>query len=105
MTMDNILRVVLNGSLIIHTLMLVVVVWRIWRGKTIVDRLIGVELMTTLLMAILVLLGLFYLVNPVDPQEGQLIDKFYLDIAIGLAALGFVTSIALAKYLADEQLF
>jgi multicomponent Na+:H+ antiporter subunit F len=91
--MGDLLSIVFQAALVLHTVLIMVVVWRIWRGKTIVDRLIGVELMTTLLMAILVLLGLIDR-NPI-----------YLNIAIALAALGFVTTIALAKYLADEQLF
>lgn len=93
MKLDAFLTTVFSISLALHTVMLTIVVWRIWRGENIADRLIGVELMTTLLMAILVLLGLV--------QR----DSIYLDIAIALAALGFVTSIALAKYLADEQMF
>ncbi|MFO7662518.1 MAG: monovalent cation/H+ antiporter complex subunit F [Chloroflexota bacterium] len=91
--MNDLLTITFNTSLVLHTVLIVVVVWRIWRGKTIVDRLIGVELMATLLMAILVILGLLNR------------DSIYLNIAIALAALGFVTTIALAKYLADEQLF
>jgi multicomponent Na+:H+ antiporter subunit F len=91
--MGDLLSIVFQAALVLHTVLIMVVAWRIWRGKTIVDRLIGVELMTTLLMAILVLLGLIDR-NPI-----------YLNIAIALAALGFVTTIALAKYLADEQLF
>jgi multisubunit Na+/H+ antiporter MnhF subunit len=70
-----------------------IAVWRIWRGENVADRLIGVELITTLLMAVLVLLALI--------QR----DSIYMDIAIALAALGFITTIALAKYLADEQMF
>lgn len=93
MILDAILTTVFSIALTLHTIMLIIVVWRIWRGENIADRLIGVELMTTLLLAMLVLLGLL--------QR----DSIYLDIAIGLAALGFVTSIALAKYLADEQMF
>jgi multicomponent Na+:H+ antiporter subunit F len=91
--MNDLLTIAFHASLLLHTVLIVVVVWRIWRGKTIVDRLIGVELMTTLLMAILVLLGLIGR-NPI-----------YLNIAIALASLAFVTTIALSKYLADEQLF
>jgi multisubunit Na+/H+ antiporter MnhF subunit len=29
----------------------------------------------------------------------------YVDVSLGLAALGFVGMIALAKYVADEQMF
>lgn len=91
--MSTVLTAAFNIALVLHIIMVVVAAWRIWRGENIADRLIGVELITTLTMAILVLLGLI--------QR----DSVYMDIAIALAALGFVTTVALAKYLADEQLF
>ncbi len=79
--------------MILHVGMLAIVVWRIWRGDTVVDRLIGVDLITTLLISILVLLSI--------TQR----DSIYIDLALALAALGFISTIALAKYLADEQMF
>lgn len=91
--MSEILRVAINIAFIVHLVLVAVAVWRIWRGENVADRLIGVELITTLLMAILVLLALV--------QR----DSIYIDIAIALAALGFVVTIALSKYLADEQMF
>jgi multisubunit Na+/H+ antiporter MnhF subunit len=91
--MSTILSTTFNIALILHIVMVGVAVWRIWRGENVADRLIGVELITTLLMAILVILALI--------QR----DSVYIDIAIALAALGFITTIALAKYLADEQMF
>jgi multisubunit Na+/H+ antiporter MnhF subunit len=91
--LTSVLTVAFNIALVLHIVMVAVAAWRIWRGENIADRLIGVELITTLTMAVLVLLGLI--------QR----DSVYMDIAIALAALGFVTTIALAKYLADEQLF
>lgn len=91
--MTELLDSVINGALIIHTILIAVAVWRIWRGENVADRLIGVELVTTMLLGILVLLSL--------TQQ----DTIYIDIAIALAALGFVVTIALAKYLADEQMY
>ena len=91
--MSEILIFAINASIFVHVLLVGVAVWRIWRGENVADRLIGVELITTLLMAILVLLAL---------SER---DSIYIDIALSLAALGFVMTIALAKYLADEQMY
>lgn len=91
--MTELLDSVINGALIIHTILIAVAVWRIWRGENVADRLIGVELVTTMLLGILVLLSL--------TQQ----DTIYIDVAIALAALGFVVTIALAKYLADEQMY
>ena len=77
----------------LHIILLAVAVWRIWRGETVADRLLGADLITMLLMAILVLLSIV------------LKDSIYIDVALGLAALGFITTVALAKYIADEQMF
>ncbi len=62
-------------------------------GENIVDRLIGADLITTITLAILVILAV------IDR------NSIYIDVALGLAALGFIGTIALAKYIADEQMF
>ena len=91
--MTTILVGVLYTSLVIHISMIAGAVWRVWRGENVVDRLIGVELVSTLMLAVLVLIALI-----TD-------DSIYIDVALGLAALGFIGTIALAKYVADEQIF
>jgi multicomponent Na+:H+ antiporter subunit F len=91
--MRDILQIVLYISLVIHLLLTTVVVWRLWRSENVVDRLVAVELVTTLVLAVLVLVSLIYR------------DSIYIDVALALAALGFISTIALAKYVADEKLF
>ena len=91
--MNELLREVASTALVIHIGMLAVVVWRIWRGETVGDRLVGVDLVTTLLISILVLLSII--------QRYSL----FIDLALALAALGFISTVAMAKYLADEQMF
>lgn len=91
--MQNILSTALLIALALHILMLAIAVWRVWRGENVIDRLIGLDLVSTLFLAVLVLVALIYR------------DSVYLDIAIVLGALGFVGIIALAKYAADEQMF
>ncbi len=91
--MDAILEFVLQGALIIHTILLAFVVYQVWRGKEIMERLVGADLVSTITLAILVLMALV---------QGE---SIYIDVALGLAALGFVSTIALAKYAANEQLF
>jgi multicomponent Na+:H+ antiporter subunit F len=91
--MDQILTIVVYISLLLHMIMVGVAAWRLWRGENVVDRLIGFELIATLTLAILVLTSLV-------AQR-----SIYIDVALGLAALGFVSTIALAKYTADEQMF
>jgi multisubunit Na+/H+ antiporter MnhF subunit len=91
--LQQVLVVVLNVALAIHIGLIGISVYRLWRGENLVDRLIGADLVTTLMLAILVLIALIEL------------NALYIDVALGLAALGFVGAIALAKYVADERMF
>ncbi|MFZ1389587.1 MAG: monovalent cation/H+ antiporter complex subunit F [Thiolinea sp.] len=91
--LTTVLIVVLYAALVIHIILMGVALWRVWRGENIVDRLIGADLITTITLAILVILAV------IDR------NSIYIDAALGLAALGFIGTIALAKYIADEQMF
>ncbi|MCA9952412.1 MAG: hypothetical protein KDE48_22335 [Anaerolineales bacterium] len=91
--MRLILEFLLYASLIIHIILLAVAVFRVWRGENVVDRLVGVDLVSTLTLAMLVLIALI------------LRDSIYIDVALGLGALGFVGILVLSKYVADEQMF
>jgi multisubunit Na+/H+ antiporter MnhF subunit len=91
--MGTILTYTLYLALVVHIGLLAVVLWKVWRGDNIVDRLMGADLLGTLTLAVLVLLALIER------------DSIYIDVALGLAALGFIGIIALAKYVADEQMF
>jgi multisubunit Na+/H+ antiporter MnhF subunit len=91
--LSSVLTVVLYAALVIHVALIGVALWRVWRGENIVDRLIGADLVTTITLAVLVVLAL------IDR------NSIYIDVALALAALGFIGTIALAKYIADEQMF
>ncbi len=91
--MTQILLTALYASLVIHILLIGVAVWRVWRGENVIDKLMGTELVTTLFLAVLVLVALIFR------------ESIYIDVALGLGALSFVGTVALAKYLADEQMF
>ena len=91
--MENILNFTVWGVLIIHIGMLLVCVWRVWRGENIIDRLIGLDVTTMILLIILILIAII---------EG---NSIFFDIAIGLTALSAIASIALAKFIADQRMF
>jgi multisubunit Na+/H+ antiporter MnhF subunit len=89
----DLLQFVLYASLVIHIVMITVCVWRVWRGENVIDRLIGVDLLSTLTIAVLVLLSLLTQ------------DAIYIDVALALGALSFISTVALAKFTAEQQMF
>jgi multisubunit Na+/H+ antiporter MnhF subunit len=91
--MNVILEYALNISIAIHIALLGVCVWRVGRGENLIDRLIGLDMSGTLILAILVLISLIT------------VNVIYIDIALALAALGFIGTIALARYIADQEMF
>jgi len=91
--LETVFADILYISLLIHLVLVSVCFLRVWRGENAIDRLMGFELLTTLTMAYLVLLSLI---------SRRII---YIDLALALAVLGFVGTIALAKYVADDQMF
>jgi multisubunit Na+/H+ antiporter MnhF subunit len=91
--MEKAVTLVLYSSLAIHVLLVAVAAYRTLNGQNIVDRLMGFDLLTTLILAIIVLLAL------INRQH------IYLAVALGFAALGFVGTFALAKYIADRDVF
>ena len=68
------------------TLAMLLTILRLIRGPTLPDRILALDLLTTLALGFIVLVAIltgFYL---------------YLDIAIALGLLGFLSTIALARY-------
>ncbi|OVE75786.1 hypothetical protein BVX98_06935 [bacterium F11] len=86
-----IFEIILIVSLIVHLLMLVVGVWRVLKGENAVDRLIGFDLIGIITIAILILLSFI---------ESS---RFYINVAAGLAFFGFVVTIILAKFIAQQK--
>lgn len=91
--METVLNVVLYTSLAFHIAMMDIAIWRVWRGENAIDRLMGVDLLGTLTAAVLILVALI-------SQRG-----IFISVAIGLAVLSFVGTIALAKCLTDKKMF
>lgn len=91
--MTDVLIWVAKVALVLHIVLIATAVYRIWHGENSIDRLIGVDVVSTLFLGILVLLAI---IND---------NSIYIDVALGLAALGFIGTVALAKYATDEQVF
>ena len=60
---------------------------RVIKGPTVPDRVVGVDIMVTITIALMVLLALFFK------------RRIYLDVSLIYAVLSFVGVIAIARYL------
>ena len=72
------------------TLGLLLTIIRLIRGPTLPDRILALDLVTTLALGFIVLVAIltgFHL---------------YLDIAIGLGLVGFLSTVALARYVLKQ---
>ncbi len=90
---EFILSTVLYGSLFVHVVLMAIVAIRLWRGKHVIDRLMASDMLSSLALAVLVLGALIHHQN------------IFLDVALGLAALGFITVVAFARYITDRRMF
>lgn len=73
-----------GGILIIMMLLILV---RMFKGPTVIDRLVAVNVIGTKATVLIIILGVLF--NRVD---------MFVDIALGYGILNFITSIAAAKY-------
>ncbi len=78
---------VLTGTGCLLFFLMVLVLVRVTRGPTAIDRIVGVNIIGTKTMLLLVLIGTVY----------HRVDMF-VDLALTYALLNFVGSVAAAKY-------
>lgn len=76
----------LNIGLALIALAIAVGFLRLWRGPSLADRVVALDMMTA---AIIAFCGLFAVKAQVEA---------YLDIAVALALVSFVSVVALARY-------
>ena len=91
--MEQVFITTLHISMLIHIVLMCLAAWRLWTGENVIDRLIASDLLSNLILAILVLMALIR-------QQ-----TIYVDVALGLAALGYITVITLARYIAEKRAF
>ena len=92
-SLESILTLVLYGALFVHVALMAVVAFRLWKGKQVIDRLMASDVLSNLALAVLVLGALIHHQN------------IFLDVALGLAALGFISVVAFARYITDKRMF
>ena len=90
---EQLLITILHISLLIHVLLMCLAAWRLWDGENVIDRLMASDLLSNLTMAVLVLAALIHR------------QKIFIDVALGLAAIGYITIITFAKYITDKRMF
>lgn len=81
------MTIVLGISLGMLGLAILLNMWRILRGPSAPDRIIGLDTMYINTVALLVLLGILF-----D-------DNSYFESALVIALMGFISTVALCKYL------
>lgn len=91
--MKEIFITTLHISLLVHVVLMGLAAWRLWTGENVIDRLIASDLLSNLTLAVLVLMALI---------RDQTI---YVDVALGLAALGYITVITFARYISEKRVF
>lgn len=92
--MDNgVVDVVLNVILIIQIALLIPAAYRIVVGPRIADRLLGVDMITTLLTGSIVLLAVIADLS------------LLVDVALAIALLAFIGTVATARFVAQGRVF
>lgn len=81
-----------HATLIVLTFLIVVYLYRVVRGPTVFDRLLGLNGISTKAIVLLVVIGTIY----------ERLDMF-VDISTGYALLNLVSALAVAKYLEHKE--
>lgn len=93
--METALTITLWFVLVAHLLMALVALWRIVRGENSIARLAGLDLFGTLTVALLVIISML-----MGEQR-----VFYLEVAVATTALGYLSTVAIAKFISDHKVF
>lgn len=91
--MQQILTTTIWIVLAAHLVMAFAAVWQTLRGENAVTRLAGLDLASTLTIAVLVVISIIRQ------------SSIFIDVAIAAAALGYLSTVALAKYISDQKVF
>jgi multicomponent K+:H+ antiporter subunit F len=68
------------------SLSLLLCLWRLWRGPSLPDRIMALDSLYIIVVALLVLLGIDFNTNA------------YFEAAMLIALIGFISTVALCKY-------
>ncbi len=91
--MTEFLGFVANAALVILVIGLAFSTYRIWTGPSILERLQALDLTSTILIGIVIVLGIV-----LDNDQ-------FIDIGIALAAFSFVSTLAIARFVSEGRFF
>ncbi len=91
--MSDVILFGIHAALVALILLLIPCIYRLWRGPSAAERLQVIDTITTLLIGIIVVLAII---------RG---DVMFVDIAIALAAFGFIGTLAVARYISEKRTF
>lgn len=91
--MESIITITTWIVLSAHLIMALVAAWHVWRGENSIARLIALDLGSTLTLAVLILISIL--------EQ----NSIFMDAAIALAALSYLSTVALAKFISDQKVF
>ena len=83
----------LQLGLVVLVSLIIPCAYRVWKGPSAADRLQAVDAITTLLMAIIILLALLQGIS------------MFIDVAIALAAFSFIGTLGMARYISEGKVF
>lgn len=78
---------------VVLLLLMALILVRVVKGPSVIDRLVGVNIIGTKSIVLILIMGLIF----------ERLDMF-IDISIGYGLLNFIASIAAAKYFQDKSI-
>ncbi len=82
-----------QAALLILVVLIIPCAYRAWVGPSPADRLQAIDTITTLMIGIIIVLAV------------QRAIVMYVDVALALAAFGFIGTLALSRYIAEGKVF
>src|SRR5690606_28051188 len=84
---ESFLSAAITVSLILLCLSLLIVAWRVIRGPTLPDRVLALDMLVAIAIGFLAIFGI---------RTGY---PLYIDIAISLGLVGFLATVAFARFI------
>ncbi len=91
--MTEVVAFAANATLVIMVIGLAFSTYRIWTGPTLIDRLQALDLLNTIFIGVIIVLGIVL-------QNSQ-----FIDVGIALAAFSFVSTLAIARFISEGRFF